>query len=243
MLGPYASYKGNASWHPGFEFVGIFDRYGVKPKGVIHVGMWAFEEHECYTQLFGTNVIGIEASPEIYTTMSKPAADKYGYKAYNFPAFSKDNAVMDFYINSSSSSLFKEGRANLPSIKMTTKTLDTLIEEEKIDMETIDFLNIDAEGTELEILKGIDKNLCHINFVDLETSVGDRYNSGVCLKTIRSYLKERHYDLVEISSSFFNQGWGDAFFIHEKFNKKPSIINIYNYPGQFIYNSDLEKII
>ena len=82
-LGPYASYDaetGYATWdHPTAEYDGIFERIDVNIEGILHVGMWDFVEHDCYTKLVGTNVIGVEANKFIYETISKPVADRCGY--------------------------------------------------------------------------------------------------------------------------------------------------------------------
>ena len=53
-----------------------------------------------------------------------------------------------------------------------------LDEENDIDMNQYDFLNIDAEGAELDILKGFESDLKYINVIDLETSYDDRNNTG-----------------------------------------------------------------
>ena len=72
-LGPYASYDketGYALWdHPTAEYVGIFERLNVNINGIIHVGMWDFVEHDCYTKLVGTNVIGVEAVSYTHLTL------------------------------------------------------------------------------------------------------------------------------------------------------------------------------
>ena len=87
MLGPYASWNKNtgyAVWdNPTAEHVGIFERINVGIKGIIHVGMWDFIEYGCYTKLVGNNVIGVEANPQVYKEMSKPVADKWGFKCFN----------------------------------------------------------------------------------------------------------------------------------------------------------------
>ena len=87
MLGPYASWNketGYAIWdHPTAEHKGIFERINHSPKGIIHCGMWDFIEYGCYTKLVGDNVIGVEANPQVYSEMSKPIADKFGFKCFN----------------------------------------------------------------------------------------------------------------------------------------------------------------
>ena len=218
MLGPYASWNketGYAVWdHPTAEYTGIFERLNVHIKGIIHVGMWDFVEYGCYTKLVGNNVIGIEANPQVYKDMAKPVADKGGFKCFNEFLSDKDKEVRDFYFAGEGSSLYKgqpQWNKNV-SIKVQTKTLATVIEENNIDMNGYDFLNIDAEGAEFDVLKGFEKYLDHINVIDLETSYDDRHRSGADHNTIVQWLSERGFELKEMSSSYQSQNWGDSVF-------------------------------
>ena len=218
MLGPYASWNketGYAVWdHPTAEYTGIFERLNVHIKGIIHVGMWDFVEYGCYTKLVGNNVIGIEANPQVYKDMAKPVADKWGFKCFNEFLSDKDKEVRDFYFAGEGSSLYKgqpQWNKNV-SIKVQTKTLATVIEENEIDMNGYDFLNIDAEGAEFDVLKGFEKYLDHINVIDLETSYDDRHRSGADHNTIVQWLSERGFELKEMSDSYQSQNWGDSVF-------------------------------
>ena len=218
MLGPYASWNketGYAVWdHPTAEYTGIFERLNVHIKGIIHVGMWDFVEYGCYTKLVGNNVIGIEANPQVYKDMAKPVADKWGFKCFNEFLSDKDKEVRDFYFAGEGSSLYKgqpQWNKNV-SIKVQTKTLSTVIEENNIDMNGYDFLNIDAEGAEFDVLKGFEKYLDYINVIDLETSYDDRHRSGADHNTIVQWLGERGFELKEMSSSYQSQNWGDSVF-------------------------------
>ncbi len=218
MLGPYASYNketGYATWdHPTAEYVGIFERLNIQPKGIIHVGLWDFCENICYTKLVGNNVIGVEANKLVYETMSKPVADRCGYKTFNEYLYSEDGVEKDFYMAGHCSGLYESSEnSNSPSVKVKTKTLSTLIEENDIDMEGYDFLNIDAEGAELDILKGFQENLSYINVIDLETSLDDRNNSGAFHDRIVDWLGKRGFELREMSPSYDFQRWGDSLFV------------------------------
>ena len=218
MLGPYASYNketGYATWdHPTAEYVGIFERLNIQPKGIIHVGLWDFCENICYTKLVGNNVIGVEANKLVYETMSKPVADRCGYKTFNEYLYSEDGVEKDFYMAGHCSGLYESSEnSNSPSVKVKTKTLSTLIEENDIDMEGYDFLNIDAEGAELDILKGFQENLSYINVIDLETSLDDRNNSGAFHDRIVDWLGKRGFELREMSPSYEQQQWGDSLFV------------------------------
>ena len=99
------------------------------------------------------------------------------------------------------------------SIKVQTKTLATVLDENNIDPAEYDFLNIDAEGSELDILKGYERYLEHVNVIDLETSYDDRHLSGASHDKIASWLSERGFELREQSPTYDSQQWGDSVFV------------------------------
>ena len=219
MLGPYASWNketGYAVWHhPTAEYTGIFERINVHIKGIIHVGMWDFVEYGCYTKLVGNKVIGIEANPQVYKEMAKPVADKWGFKCFNEFLSDKDKEIRDFYFAGEGSSLY-QGQPQWnkhTSIKVQTKTLSTVIEENDIDMNEYDFLNIDAEGAEFDVLKGFEKYLDYIKVIDLETSYDDRHLSGADHGTIVKWVSKRGFEVKEMSDSYQSQNWGDSVFV------------------------------
>jgi FkbM family methyltransferase len=226
MLGPYASYNKETGYavqiHPTAEYTGIFERLNIQPKGVIHVGMWDFCEMFCYAKLVGDKVIGVEANPTTYQYMAKPVADKWQVKSFNECVSDVDDKDTTFYFLGEGSSLYQgQPQWNRNSgIEVKTKTLSTLIEENDIDMNQYDFLNIDVEGSELDVLKGFEKYLSYINVIDMETSLDDRHITGDDHQTIVSWLSERGFEIREMSSSYQNEGWGDSVFV--RLNKKHS---------------------
>ena len=90
-----------------------------------------------------------------------------------------------------------------------------MIEENNIDMNEYDFLNIDVEGAELDVLVGFEKYLDYINVIDLETTLDDRHKSGVSHEEIVRWLDERGFELKEMSSSYQREMWGDSLFVRK----------------------------
>jgi len=216
MLGPYASYNeetGFLSYEPGVNHVGIFERNGLSIRGIIHVGMWDFYESECYVKLVGPNVVAVEAHPVTFETLSKPVADKCGFRSYGFAAYDEDDRVLELAVRPDRldcSSFYEPGFPG--RVEVRTKKLDTLIKEEGIDMSQYDFLNIDTEGAELHVLRGFEENLHHINVIDMEAAYEAKPGSDASYESITQYLEERGFVEVEKSNSFAELGWGDVIF-------------------------------
>ena len=147
--------------------------------------------------------------------MSKPVADEHGFTSFNAYISDKDDEERDFYFAGEGSSLYQGPPEwnKTESVKIKTKTLSTLLKENNIDLTQFDFLNIDAEGAELDILKGFEKDLHHINVVDLETSVDDRHNSGCSHEMVVEWLTQRGFELTEMADNYQREGWGDSLFV------------------------------
>ena len=217
MLGHYASFKKGE--HPDnnqHDIVGLFDRYQCSPKGAIHVGAHYCPEMPCYSKLFYDKVLWIEANPETYFNNAKPIAEQNAQRIYNFAAYDEDNLELTLYIpeRDDISSLFlSEEFPHVRTTQVKTKKLDTLITEEKINMDDFDFLNIDAEGAELKVLQGFENNLDRINYLFIEVSIGERFrDSGATFEMLHNYLTNCGFEITEISDSIRTLGWGDAFY-------------------------------
>lgn len=219
---PWGSIETNPN-DPGHEKGGLFGRHGFQyPKGVIHVGMWKFEESEDYEYLVGKNVIGIEAHPDVYKNYSRVTSDCYGFKSFNFAASDVDDDYAILFCNPHrqdtsticASSLSDDGEYEIKKVK--TKTLDTFVKEMNINVQDYNFLNIDAEGAEYKVLKGFSENLKNIDYIIVETSINDRFGNNQDLDLIYPFLKDYGFEIKEMDSNFVYEGWGDVFFAKVK---------------------------
>jgi len=192
---------------------GLFERHSIPyPKNALHVGMWKFEEADDYECLVGRNLYGVEANPVVFELYSKKTAQAYGFNAYNFAAGDTDIDSIDIYFDPSRMDCSNQFDRTLPNVvSVQQRRLEGFIEEVGIDFE---FLNIDAEGSELKILKGLGDKINSINSMIIETSLHDIHRSGSSLDLVNEFLKSNGFDLIEIDSKFImpEYGWGDAFF-------------------------------
>ena len=194
------------------------------PRGVIHVGAYRTEENEWYIPWVNDNVIWIEANPNTYKRYTKPLAEKANQKCYCFAACNVDNKFANLQVpygttyekdnHSAGCSSLSNTTALGPGemIKVPIKSLDTLFEEEGLDVSNYNFLNVDTEGAELLVLKGFESNIHGIDYILVEMSKGDRFNTGCSHKVLDEYLQGKGFELKE-ESTIFDNDWGDAFYI------------------------------
>ena len=111
-------------------------------------------------------------------------------------AISDFNGDTFYYENSpinQQNSLFNEGR-DQKKIKIKSYELSKLLNFKQIDK--VDFINIDTEGNELNVLKGIDFNKYKPVLITIEDNSFDLENKNKKEKI--SFLNEKGYKLINI---------------------------------------------
>lgn len=201
------------------QFTKLVRKYRLKIKGIFHIGAHNCEEKKHYEKHNITNVYWVEAMQDKVKMMK----EKYkNINIYQAVISDVDGKEVKFNIsnNGQSSSILELGthKQKHPEVhyikqeKHKTKTLNTLIEEEKINMDNVNFLNLDIQGVELQALKGLEKHLNKVDYIYTEVNVDYLYVDCCLLKEIDEYLGKFNFKRVE-TSMYRNTGWGDAFYI------------------------------
>ena len=96
------------------------------------------------------------------------------------------------------------------SIELVTTRLDTLALTHDIDLSSINFLNLDVQGSELEVLKGAGDKL-RPKLMYVEVSWDEIYENGPLLKDIDEFLLKWGYTRIGIRQDW--QVHGDAVYV------------------------------
>ena len=203
-------------------FKDIYKHFNLKISGILHVGAHECEELKDYVShnINPQQIYWVEAMEHKVLLM----------KAQNIPNIYQaiidevDDREITFNVsnNGQSSSLLEFGTHTIhhPHVKFTgtiqgkTKRLDTLIEENNIPIQHLNFLNFDIQGVELRALKSMEKYLSHIDYIYTEINTDYVYKDCNLVGEIDEYLKKFGFTRVstKIASNF---GWGDAFYIKQ----------------------------
>ena len=203
-------------------------KFNINVKGILHVGAHTCEELSAYLQLGINinNIYWIEALPELVETNKNknPLINIYQAVIYD-----TDNTEVAFNItknddtgDSQSSSLLEFGShaTSHPQVKMVekrimkTSRLETVIEKNNINMETVNFINLDIQGVELHALKSMEKYLQNIDYIYTEVNTEEVYKGCDQMNDLTEYLKKFNFKLAV--AKVYNQfGWGDAFYIKQ----------------------------
>lgn len=202
------------------NFSEICNKYQIQPTNILHVGACEMEELQDYKNRGVSNVIWIEGNPSLVETYMN-LAKKEGHVLLQGLIYDEDDLEMDFHLTNnlqSSSILEFEKHLNYhphinvtEKIKLKTKRLDTLLGENNIPDDSIDFINLDIQGVELRALKSLGKYLKNIRYVYTEINVGEVYKNNDNLKEIDNFLEALGFERVETHITEYE--WGDAFYI------------------------------
>ena len=95
-----------------------------------------------------------------------------------------------------------------------TTTLFSILEKENI--EDIDFLKIDTEGHELEVLQGMKEKICKVKHVLVEFHIDEIYIS-YNPEFLHQYLISKNFELVKKFKFPFTT-WEDRLYVNKLFN-------------------------
>lgn len=202
------------------NFNDIVLKYG-KPCGIIHIGAHLTEEKNDYLKYNLDNTIWIEANPYLFETIKVNGLEKERF--FNYAMTDTDDKLIQLNItnNGQSSSILELEKHKIHhpdiyvsnTVNVSSKRMDTLINENNLDIDKYDFLNIDVQGVELLVLKGFGDYLKKIRYIYTEVNTDYLYKNCALISEIDSYLKDFNFTRVETNMTKFK--WGDALYVNK----------------------------
>lgn len=201
------------------DFRTLFPQYNIKPTGILHVGANIGEEAPVYHELGIQKVIWVEANPDLFPKLMENITKYPNPVAYNFAAGDENKPITLHISNngSQSSSVLELGTHKIahPDVHYIE---DKEVSMYRIDhalgngeIEGCDFLNIDVQGFELNVLQGMGGLLSQFHWVYLEVNKESLYVGCALVNQIDDYLEQFNFERVE-TKWCGNTGWGDAIF-------------------------------
>jgi FkbM family methyltransferase len=204
-----------------------FDKTPVK--GVIHVGAHLAEELESYNKCGIYRVIWIEAN----TKLRGPLLDRIsnheslGLSAFFYAAYNVDDdwVTLNISNNGQSSSLLeldthKEEYPNVEyvdEVVVPTCRIDSLMVAKGFNRDCYNFLNIDIQGSEILALRGVTRQLQHVDYVYIEVNEKHLYKDCPLIDEVDEFLSS--YKFHREKTHMTTKGWGDAFYIKKERNE------------------------
>ena len=203
------------------RLVEMRDLLGFRPRGVIDVGAnkgaWSRRVSEIFPE---ADVFMVEGSEERRQDLAATGLD------FSINVLAAAPGPVTWYENEkyhTGNSIFKErtkffAEPGTRAVVRNCTTLDVLLGEEKAGVR-FDFLKVDAQGAELDVLRGASALLAGVELVMLELSIID-YNSGAPLAG-------------EVIASMWNLGFG-VFDVTEQHRS-----STFGSQGSFLFQVDM----
>jgi FkbM family methyltransferase len=192
-----------------------------KVTGVIHVGANTGQEIKLYAK-YNLSVIWIEPIPEIFEKLQKNLVDYPKQTALKCLITDQDNVEYYFHLannNGASSSILE---LNLhhdiwpditfeKTIKLYSKTLSTLLQDNQINISNYKMLVIDTQGSELLVLTGAASVLHNFAYIQTEVPDFEAYKDCCQLKDLQQFLGKYGYREI-IRRKFATHPGGGSYF-------------------------------
>lgn len=202
------------------DFRTLFPKYGIKPTGVLHVGSNVGEEAPVYAELGIQKVVWIEANADLFPKLMENITKFANPVAYNFAAGDENKKITLHISNNAgqSSSVLELGthKTAHPDVHyIADKEVDMYRIDHALgngEIEGCDFLNIDVQGFELNVLQGIGTMLRQFKSVYLEVNQQELYKGCALIDSIDLFMTANGLRRVE-TKWCGSTGWGDALYI------------------------------
>ena len=191
-------------------------KYNLSIKGVIHIGAHFGEENRVYDALGVKSRIFFEPSDSSFSILKERLNDRFPLVK---KALGNENKKVEMFVEKKnrgqSNSILKPALhlTQYPNIKFDeTETVEMArLDDLGIDLFPYNFMSIDVQGYELEVLKGAEKTLKNIDYIVSEINRDELYENCAKVEQLVEFLAPYGFKLVE--EVWAGGTWGDGLFI------------------------------
>ena len=200
--------------------------FGVRPKGVLHVGAHLAEEFDAYKQEDFGKVLWVEAQESLIPHLEKRVSDS-GDRVFHGAVWSESGlaASVNLAGGSQGASLYafpesEEAGKTVSHELVSTVTLQELIPAD----ESFDFVNLDIQGAELEALRGLGSRLGPVRWVYCEVNRKQLYEGIPLIDDVDRFLFDHGF--FRAATLWTDGDWGDALYMRRTGGLRDWILRI-----------------
>jgi FkbM family methyltransferase len=198
------------------SFTGLRKKYNMDVKGIIHVGAHYGEEISEYVDNGIQDIVVFEPLSECFDVLLNKVMDLNANIEGHQVALGSAPGTATMYLSDNekqSSSILK------PKVHLTHHPHVKFNGTEEVEVDLLDnfdtkdynFLNMDVQGYELEVLKGATETLKHVDYVYCEVNRDEVYEGNAYVEELDEFLST--YGMERVETSWEGQIWGDALYI------------------------------
>ena len=201
------------------SFKDLVKKYGMIITGVIHVGGHYGEELQDYIDEGIQDIVLFEPLNENFDILKEKAENLNANIVGHQVALGPEKGTATMYVSDNekqSSSVLK------PKVHLTHHPHVKFPSTEEVEVHLLDdynskdynFINMDVQGYELEVLKGGTKTLEHVDYVYCEVNRDEVYENNAYVEEIDEFLA--NYGMERLETNWEGDIWGDALYIKTK---------------------------
>jgi FkbM family methyltransferase len=190
--------------------------WGIAPIGVVHIGAHLAEESGEYSRFNWQPVTWFEAQSDLVTKL-RESLNPESNQVYEATLWDEDDQELEFNVtnNGQSSSLLGFGKhaVDYPEIVVEERQIKRTIrfDSSQFKISEFDFVNLDVQGVELQVLKGMGERIAKAEWIYTEVNKADVYIGCVQISEMDTFLGEKGFKRVA-TRWCFGKGWGDALY-------------------------------
>lgn len=185
-------------------------------KGIIHIGGHYGEEIDEYIRNGIQEIVIFEPLSDSFDILCENIQELNANIIAHQVALGSEETTATMYVSDNekqSSSLLK------PKVHITHHPHVKFPETEEVEVKVLDdfdytkynFINMDVQGYELEVLKGATETLKHVDYVYCEVNRDEVYEGNAYVEELDEFLSA--YNMERVETSWEGQIWGDALYL------------------------------
>jgi FkbM family methyltransferase len=198
-----------------------FEKHLIQRRGVIHVGANTGEERNWYKEQGFKQVLWFEPNISIFRELQENIKGYENNVAFNIGIHDTlKNAKLHISNNAGqSSSILELGthKQHHPSVhyiedqEIKLMRMDNFLFLSGRDIKDFNFLNVDVQGVELNVIKSFGNMLGGLDYIYAEVNEEEVYKGCALITEIDYYVAQ--YKFERVDTCMTKNKWGDAFYV------------------------------
>jgi FkbM family methyltransferase len=201
--------------HIGLDVPGLAGRHGIVLRGVVHIGAHTGQEFARYEQAGIRQQVWVEPQPGPFAQLRAAIPDEPRIRLFNVACGSVRTTATMHHIEGNrglSDSLLPPDHALMGqrwrdrtftpggTFEVPVVPIDDLLAVSNADPTLYNFLSIDTQGYELEVLRGATEALTTADAVLLEVSFRELYAGQPLAHELIAFLGDRGFRIADVCS-------------------------------------------
>jgi FkbM family methyltransferase len=205
------------------NFPDLCQQHNITPRGIILVGAYDGKTLKRLNLPNTVKTLLIDANPSAVERLQENFADSPNVQVVQ-AAIANHNDTVTLHLTSleSSSSIlpWKQYSEIYPNIKeiqqltLSSRTLDTLLEELNLSPSDFNILILDIQGAELLALEGANQLLNTLDAIYTNVHYQELFEGGALAEEVNQFLSDYKFDIVAEDTPY-HPAWGEAFYVRQ----------------------------